>query len=215
MLRVVKPTSPMSVGSWLLAGYSPFAAATAASALTGRYPGAGRAAGVGAAVIGSGVASYTAVLLADTAVPAWHDGYRELPLLFVGSASAAAAGAALIAGPTREVGLARRVAVGAAALELAAEQQLERSLGLAKETLHSGRAGRLMQVARGATALGAVGAATLAGRSRVAAAVSGTSLLVGSACTRFAIFAAGVASARDPKYTVVPQRERLNRQDQH
>jgi hypothetical protein len=35
--------------------------------------------------------------------------------------------------------------------------------------------------------------------------------MAGSACTRFGVFEAGQASARDPKYTVVPQRERLNR----
>jgi hypothetical protein len=34
--------------------------------------------------------------------------------------------------------------------------------------------------------------------------------LAGSACTRFGIFHAGVASAEDPKYTVQPQRERLS-----
>ena len=33
MLRVFKVTSPMSVGSWLLAGYVPLAAAAAASAV--------------------------------------------------------------------------------------------------------------------------------------------------------------------------------------
>ena len=43
MLRVFKISSPMSVGSWLLAGYVPAAAAAAASALTGRLPRAGAA----------------------------------------------------------------------------------------------------------------------------------------------------------------------------
>ena len=35
MLRVFKPSSPMSVGSWLLAGYGPVAGAAAVSELTG------------------------------------------------------------------------------------------------------------------------------------------------------------------------------------
>lgn len=35
----------------------------------------------------------------------------------------------------------------------------------------------------------------------------GLALLAGSACTRFGVFAAGIASAEDPKYTVVPQRK--------
>jgi hypothetical protein len=37
-------------------------------------------------------------------------------------------------------------------------------------------------------------------------------LLGGSLATRFAVFRAGFASARDPKYTIVPQRQRLGRQ---
>ena len=44
MLRVVKVTSPMSVGTWLITGYGPLAAAAAASALTGKLPKAGAAA---------------------------------------------------------------------------------------------------------------------------------------------------------------------------
>jgi hypothetical protein len=33
--------------------------------------------------------------------------------------------------------------------------------------------------------------------------------MAGSVATRFGIFEAGQESARDPKYTVVPQRERM------
>jgi hypothetical protein len=40
--------------------------------------------------------------------------------------------------------------------------------------------------------------------------VSGLALLAGSALQRFGVFAAGVESTRDPKYVVVPQRERLD-----
>jgi hypothetical protein len=60
-------------------------------------------------------------------------------------------------------------------------------------------------------ATGGAVALVLGGRSRVAAALSGLALLAGSACTRFGIFEAGQASARDPRYTVVPQRERVDR----
>jgi hypothetical protein len=66
-----------------------------------------------------------------------------------------------------------------------------------------------MRASRVLTALGAVGAAAFGGRSRTAAVLSGTALMAGSACTRFGVFEAGQASARDPKYTVVPQRERV------
>ncbi len=46
----------------------------------------------GAALLGPAVASYTAVLVSDTAVPAWHEGRHVMPFLFVASAAAAAAG---------------------------------------------------------------------------------------------------------------------------
>ena len=90
MLRVFKPTSPMSVGSWLLAAYGPVAGAAAVSEVTGILPKAGRAATLGAAVLGPGIATYTAALICDTAVPAWHEGYREMPYVFAGSAASAA-----------------------------------------------------------------------------------------------------------------------------
>jgi hypothetical protein len=41
------------------------------------------------------------------------------------------------------------------------------------------------------------------------AAVSGAALIGASATTRWGVFHTGMASARDPKYTVVPQRQRL------
>ena len=83
-------------------------------------------------------------------------------------------------------------------------------MGITAEPLHSGTGGALMRASKALTALGAVGS-LFGGRSRVAAAVSGAALLAGSACTRFGIFEAGQASARDPKYTVVPQRQRIER----
>ncbi|MDQ1732171.1 MAG: hypothetical protein QOK10_2330, partial [Pseudonocardiales bacterium] len=104
MLRVAKPTSPMSVGSWLLAGYGPLAATTAICDVSHRLPRLGRAAGLGAALLGSGVASYTAALIADTAVPTWHESRQELPFVFVGSAASAAAGFALLTTPSAQAG---------------------------------------------------------------------------------------------------------------
>ncbi|RMI29201.1 NrfD/PsrC family molybdoenzyme membrane anchor subunit, partial [Streptomyces triticirhizae] len=59
MLRVAKPTSPMSVGSWLLAGYAPAAGLAAASAATGLLPRLGTAATLAAGGLGPAVATYT------------------------------------------------------------------------------------------------------------------------------------------------------------
>ena len=97
MLRVLKVTSPMSVGTWILSAYTPLALGAAASAVTRKLPRAGLAATLPAAVLGPAVASYTSVLLADTAVPAWHDAYRELPFVFAGSAVTAAGGLGMLA----------------------------------------------------------------------------------------------------------------------
>ncbi|MGD0374805.1 MAG: NrfD/PsrC family molybdoenzyme membrane anchor subunit [Streptosporangiaceae bacterium] len=208
MLRVFKVTSPMSVGSWLLAGYGPAAGAAAACAVTGRLPRAGAAATIAAAALGPGIATYTAALLCDTAVPAWHEGYREMPYVFAGSAATAAGGLGMLAVSPARGGQAVRFAVLGAATELTAKNMLVRRLGDTGEPYQAGRAGSLLQAGEVLTAAGLAGA-VLAGRSRAMAAVSGAALVAASALTRFGIFEAGLASARDPKYTVGPQRERL------
>ncbi|MEU2306024.1 NrfD/PsrC family molybdoenzyme membrane anchor subunit [Streptomyces misionensis] len=224
MLRVFKPTSPMSVGSWLLMGYAPLTMAAAAIEVAGRYRllGAaaadladrlrpvGSAATAAAAVLGPGVATYTAVLIADTAVPSWHEGYRELPFVFAGSAATAASGLGLVAAPTAQAGPARRTAVLGAALELGAFRLMKRRMGLTAEPFDQGRPRVLLRAAEALTAGGAA-LALLCARvpDRRLALAAGTALLTGSAALRFGVFQAGVASAEDPRYTVVPQRERL------
>jgi DMSO reductase anchor subunit len=213
MLRVVKPTSPMSVGSWLLAAYAPAAGAAAVCEVTGLLPRTGRAATAGAAALGPVVAAYTAVLIADTAVPAWHDGYREMPFVFTGSATVAAAGLALVAAPVAENGPAVTAALLGTALETAAVGALHHRLGMLAEPYRTGRAGRLMRLSAGLSLAGAAGAALFARRNRPAAALSGAALLAASACTRFGVFHAGVASANDPRYTVAPQRERVGERE--
>jgi hypothetical protein len=217
MLRVAKPTSPMSVGTWIITGYGPLASLAGVAELPALLPRPlarligrlVRPAGLGAAALAPALATYTGVLLADTATPAWHEAQRELPFVFAGSAAAAAGGLGLLAVPCDQAGPARRMAVVGAVGELAAEQQMQRSMGLAAETLHQGTAGLLMRASSALTALGAVGA-VVGRRSRPVSAAAGAALLAGSAGTRFAIFAGGQQSARDPKYTVVPQRERLS-----
>jgi hypothetical protein len=221
MLRVAKPTSPMSMGTWILSAYGGAAGLAAVSELAPvlpergvlgfvrkLLPGAGRAAGLAAAGTAPALATYTAVLLADTAVPSWHEAYPKLPFVFAGSALASGAGAGLIAAPLAESGPARRLAVVGAALELTATRQVEHGMGLLSEPYHEGKAAPLMKAARTLTTLGAIGA-VLGRKSRVVSALSGAALLGGSLATRFGVYEAGVHSAKDPKYTVIPQRERL------
>ena len=222
MLRVFKPTSPMSVGTWILTAYGPGAVAAGAAEIARLLPirlgllgalldRAARPAGLAAAALAPALASYTAVLLSDTSTPAWHDAHRELPFVFAGSAAAASGGLALVLTPTSQTGPARALAAFGAVADLVVERRMEQTMGLSAETLHTGTSGALMRASTVLTATGAAGAVLLAGRSRAAAVLSGAALLAGSVCTRFGVFEAGQASVRDPKYTVVPQRERLNR----
>ena len=57
-----------------------------------------RPAGIASALVAPGVATYTAVLLADTSVPSWHEAWPELPFVFAGSALSGSAGLALALG---------------------------------------------------------------------------------------------------------------------
>ncbi|TDB95492.1 polysulfide reductase [Nonomuraea longispora] len=209
MLRIFKPSSPMSVGSWVLAAQGGLSAAALAGDLAGVLPAAGDAALLATGVTGPLTATYTAVLVADTAVPAWHEAYRELPFLFAGSAMAAAGAVAMLGTPRAQAGPARAVAALGAATETVAGEVLERRLGFVGEPYRKGRAGRLMRAARVLTAGGGL-LAVVAGRSRALTALAGIALTAGSLCTRFGILEAGRASAADPKYTVVPQRRRLD-----
>lgn len=218
MMRVFKVTSPMSVGSWLLAGYVPAIWTATASALTGRVPRVGAVATAGSAVLGPAVAAYTAALISDTAVPAWHDGYREMPFVFIGSAAMAAGGLGLAGAPAGESAPARNLALLGWAVEAAAFERMTSRMGMVAEPYSAGRSGAYVRAGKVLGALGAAGAVATAvppiasgGRGRIIAALSGAALIGASAATRWGVFHAGMASARDPKYTVVPQRERLRR----
>ena len=210
MLRVFKPSSPMSVGSWLLAGYGPVAGAAAVSELAGILPKAGTAATLGAGLLGPAIATYTAALICDTAVPAWHAGYREMPYVFAGSAASAAGGLGLLATRPADAEPARNLAILGAAVELIAKRQLIDRLARfpgqsLAEPYETGTTGAILRLAEFLTA-GALAGAVLGRRSRTVSALAGASLVAASAMTRFGIFEAGMASARDPKYTIVPQR---------
>jgi DMSO reductase anchor subunit len=209
MFRVFKVTSPMSVGSWIL-GVSGGASGTAALLeATGKLKPVKYAAEAVSAVTGAPLAVYTATLVSDTAVPVWHEARHELPFLFGSSAIASAGAASAIVVPRAEAGPARRLAVGGAILENVVMKAMEKRLGMLGEPYHEGEAGRYGHLAK-ACSLGGAALIGLAGRrSRVAAVTGGALLLAGEAALRWSVFKAGFQSARDPKYTVIPQRERV------
>ncbi len=208
MLRVFKPTSPMNVGAWLLTGYGPVAGAAAVAEVTGILPKAGQAATVGAGLLGPAVVTYTGTLISNTAVPAWHEAYREMPYVFAGSAACAAGGLGLLAVRAADAEPARKLAVLGAASVLIAKRQLLNRLGDVAEPYETGTAGALFRASEILTA-GALAGVVLGRESRAVSALSGASLIAASLLTRFGVFQAGLASARDPKYTIVPQRRRI------
>ncbi|MEA2901736.1 MAG: hypothetical protein QOH36_1623 [Actinomycetota bacterium] len=207
MLRVAKVTSPMSVGTWLLTAFGSAVTAATASELTGVARRTGRTAEAVAAVLAPALATYTAVLVADTAVPAWHDARHQLPFVFAAGAAASSGALATVLVPDAQAP--RRLAVGGAVVELVATEVLQRRLGDVAEAYDRGRARRAKQIAQAATAGGAAVLATVGRRHRVPQVAGALLVLVGAAAERLAVFEAGVESAVDPAFTVGPQRHRL------
>jgi formate-dependent nitrite reductase membrane component NrfD len=208
MLRVAKPTSPMSVGTWIISAFASASGVAALSNLTGWLPRTGRAAAVSAAALAPGMATYTAVLLADTAVPAWTEARRELPFVFGASAAAAGGAIAIILTPASEAGPARKAAVVGSLAEVAATRWMKEMLGELAEPYHEGDAGNLASAAETLT-LGGAAIVGVLGRRRIPAILGSLLIAAGALAERFAVIRAGSASARDPKYTVGPQKARL------
>ena len=209
MLRVFKVTSPMSVGSWILAAGGGATAVATATRLFGLFPRAGGVAKVAAAVFGMPISTYTATLISNTAVPVWHEARRELPFVFAGGAAASAGAAAAMITPLTEGRAARRLAVGGVLVELASVQLMHRNLGaLAEPYESSSAAARYSKAARSLSLAGATALAV--GRTRRTALLGGALTLGGALAERWSIFRAGFKSAKDPKYTVAPQRKRVD-----
>ncbi|WP_396921588.1 NrfD/PsrC family molybdoenzyme membrane anchor subunit [Mycolicibacterium sp.] len=222
MLRTFKITSPMSVGSWILSAFSGgmgVAAVAEVDRMTGeRLPlgplrGVLRAvegpAGLEAGVFAAPLAVYTAVLLSDTATPTWNAAHRDLPFVFVSSASLASAGLAMVTTPVAETGPVRTLAALGVIGDITAMKVLERRMDpVAAEPLHHGTAGQMLRWSERLAVAGGLGA-VLGGRNRLVAAASGLALLAASALTRFGVFEAGIHSAKDPRYTIEPQKRRL------
>ena len=210
MLRVFRPTSPMSVGSWVLAAAMPLSAGSALLTMSeGWLRRVGDAAGLGAGLLGMPLATYTAVLLSNTAVPVWSASRRTLPLLF-GASSMASLGAVCAMLPldavesriTARFGLAGRVA------ELASGMAVERETGRverAARPLHQGPSGALWKASRALT-VASLALTLLPGRWRGKQAGAGALAALGGLALRWAVFQAGKASARDPRATFRQQR---------
>ena len=212
MLRVFKVSSPMSVGSWILFVSSGASVTAAALEWLGVLrPVKWAAEGVSFAA-GAPLTTYTGTLLADTAIPVWHEARRELPWLFGASAAASAGAATTMLLPPGEAGPARRLAVAGVAAELGLMEAMERRLGFVGEVYKQDAAGKLARASKAFTAAGAALLATRGRRSRSAAVAGGALVLAGELALRWSVFRAGFQSARDPRYTVIPQKHRKERE---
>jgi formate-dependent nitrite reductase membrane component NrfD len=216
MLRVFKTTSPMSIGTWILAGFTGSSAlAAAADFVAARVPGFGwlrrgaRLAQLPAAAAGAGLGTYTASLLSATSTPLWAAAPRALAVRFAASSIASAAAALSLFAHDRET---RRdlnmVCAGALGVELAASTAADeeyRRRGI-HDALHS-PGGRM-------DALGGIGVGTVVplgllainllfgGRSRTLSAAASAAVLGGSLMMRIAVLASGDESASRPEISM-------------
>lgn len=210
MLRVFRPSSPLNVGSWVLAAAGPLTAGSAIlSGARGTAGVVGDAAGYAAGAVGLPLAGYTAVLVSTTAVPVWSGIRRSLPALFVASAVTGAASLLqLLKLNRREESIVRRFSLAGAAADLAAGVSVERAAGKVEGVgtpLHEGLAGSLLRAAKTLTAA-SLAINLLPGRAKWKRTAAGIIGAFGSAATKFGVFYAGQASARDPHATFRQQR---------
>jgi hypothetical protein len=203
MLRIFKPRSPMSMGSWCLTTFGALGAGAVGADLLAR-PRAARRLGGGMALLGGYLGSYTGVLLATTAVPLWNRSRMLLGPLFVATATATGAAATrlVLSGSTPPGSHATRralarVETGAMLAELALSAANRRRLGPLADQLRRETPGRMFRAAELAIFAGL--ALRLLGRRLGPAAEHTTSgLYLGAGLAfRYAWVTAGGASAAD------------------
>lgn len=203
MLRVFRPTSPMSVGSWVLATATPLAGTAAVlGSRRGLLGSLGRIAGTAAGILGMPLATYTAVLLANSAVPVWLETRKSLPLLFgASSASALASFFELLPMRRREREIVRRFGLMGRAGDLAAGYAVERAAS-ANPTVgapfRQGLPGALWKAAKYLTAA-SLALTLVPGRGDTKRRLAGALGIAGGFALRYAVFHAGKVSAADPR----------------
>jgi formate-dependent nitrite reductase membrane component NrfD len=212
MLRVFRRTSPMSVGSWVLAASGGANSSAAVLAGTdGLLRFLGDLSGAGAGLLGMPLAGYTAVLLSNSAVPAWKEARKTLPFLFVSSAiNAAASLLDLMELDDDEARVVKRFGTAGRAAELLSGVMVEREIAGLERTARAYKEGVAGSLWRGGESLAVTSLilGVLPGHSRLKRFATGVTGSAAAAAAKFAVFHAGKASARDPKATFETQRGR-------
>jgi formate-dependent nitrite reductase membrane component NrfD len=197
MLRVFRPSSPMSIGSWTLAGSG--ALATLAL-LQGNAP-SGRPTAVALGGGGVMLSGYTGVLLANSANPLWQGSRFLLPILFTASAVASTTGLLeMLPLNEREETVVQRFGMigkmAEAAGMVAMEHQVARNQPAAR-ALRTGTAGVLWKGAKTLLSAGII-AGLLPWGGPWKRRVAGTLTTAGAICLRFALLESGRQAAREP-----------------
>lgn len=210
MMRVFRPTSPMNVGVWILAGAAPAAIATGLLVKRGGLLGQlGEFTGYVAGMFGAALAGYTGVLVSNSAVPIWQAARRWLPVLFVASSAASAASVIdIVACEACDSGITRAFGTAGRAVELAASLMVEQAASVVPkvaEPLQHGGPAILWKAARNLTTASLI-VSLLPGRRRKMAVVAGVLGVAGSFCLRMAVHYMSNVSARDPRASFYQQR---------
>lgn len=207
MLRVFKVKSAMSMGVYIVTGFSNAAlAAKAAHAAGARFPDwpvriVENLAGLTAALLGLGMASYTGVLVGATSIPVWSQNVTTLPIHFAMSGLNSAVSALELMGHIDSRAL-NVLGITACALETAEGAKIELKREPVNDPLKKGTSGLIVR-------LGGMLSGPMPLVLRVLAAFSGQerarnlrryaaiASLTGSYLTRLGWVRAGHASARD------------------
>lgn len=211
MLRVFRPTSAMNMGAWILA-VAPAAAITAglfARSGFGLLRIVGEGAGYLSGIFGLALATYTGVLVAESAIPFWQQSRKVLPILF-GASAVASAGSIfdLLFEDARACRITRTYGIAGRIVELGASQTLARQVKAVPQVAKPIENGLTSVLWHGSELLTIASLATLllprqSRKKRVIAGVLGS---LGSLLMRYAVHQCGVRSALDPRAAFHAQR---------
>jgi hypothetical protein len=210
MLRVLKLRSPMSVGAWVLAVFTPAALVALVARLASGPPLvtlAGDLAEGTAALLGLILATYTGVLLAVTAIPVWNIHRTLLPPHFAASALGSAAALLELCGFL--VPATQTLGIVSAGFETSIAGVIELRGHRVDRPLRQGRSGFLIRLGGILTGPLPLGLRLLAGDQGAARVLAALSFLAGAIITRYGWLAAGRESALDPGALFATQRRQV------
>ncbi len=212
MLRVFKLRSPMSVGAWTLTAFSTAAGAAAFADVASRQLGGsvpvsivGDAAEILAAATGLVMTTYTGVLIGATAIPVWNRHAGLLPVHFAASGLGSAVSLLEMAG--HDSPALNALGMLAAAAETATGAIVERDDNPASAPLKHAASGLVTRTGGVLSGPLPLALRIVGMRSRSARRAASMLTLAGALLTRIGWWAAGSASARDPRLALQSPRD--------